>query len=40
MKSLDSQSGTSFLSRQHDVMASFSFGACTVKTDFCVLHIL
>ena len=30
---------TCFLSRQRDVMASFSFGACTVQTDFCVLHI-
>ena len=27
---------TSFLSRQRDVTASFSFGACTVQTDFCV----
>ena len=26
--------GTSFLSRQHDVISSFSFGACTVQTCF------
>ena len=25
---------TSFLSRQGDVIASFSFGACTVQTDY------
>ena len=30
---------TSFLSRQSDVIASFSFGACTVQTDFCELQI-
>ena len=28
---------TSFLSRQHDVITSFSFGACSVQTDFCEL---
>ena len=30
---------TTFLSRQRDVMTSFSFGVCTVQTDFCQLHI-
>ena len=29
--------GTSFLSRQHDVISSFSFGACTVQT--CFQHL-
>ena len=30
---------TSFLSRQHDVIASFLFGACTVQTCFQHLQI-
>ena len=29
--------GIYFLSRQHDVIASFSFGACTVQT--CFQHL-
>ena len=28
---------TSFLSRQHGVLASFLFGACTVQTNICLL---
>ena len=31
---------TSFLSSQHDVIASFSFGVCTVKMDFCEIKFL
>ena len=31
--------GIYFLSRQHDVIASFSFGACTVQTCFHHLQI-
>ena len=31
---------TSFLSRQRDIIASFSFGACTVCTDYFVIEIL
>ena len=31
---------TSFLSRQHDVIASFSFGAWTVQMDYFVIGIL
>ena len=29
--------GTSFLFGQRDVIASFSFGTCTVKMEFCQL---
>ena len=28
---------TFFLSRQRDVIVSFSFGVCTVQTNFCVI---
>ena len=31
---------TFFLSRQSDVIASFSFGACTMQTDFCEIKFL